>query len=180
MQNDPAQTPITGNHALDVQQATQTAVSSSSRPARRKIFISYNRGDARYLDELLIHLKPYVRSGAMEVWYDRKIEAGEAWFAEIQQAIDETKVAILFVSAGFLASDFIYDHELAPLLQAHKAGEVRLLPVIVSPLTFSDTPLAGLQAVNDPKHSLAKMKASERDELWVKLVKDLKRVLGIR
>jgi hypothetical protein len=177
MQNEPLQTPITGTDTLNVQQAEATPPSQAKR---RKVFISYNRSDSRYLDELVIHLKPYMRNGSMEVWYDKKIEAGDAWFEEIQRAIDETRIAVLLVSAGFLASDFIYEHELAPLLEAYKAKEVKLLPVVVSPCTFSDTPLSGLQGVNDPKYSLSKMKASERDELWVKLVKDLKRMLGIK
>jgi hypothetical protein len=177
MQNEPLQTPITGTNTLNVQQAEATPPSQAKR---RKVFISYNRGDSRYLDELIVHLKPYMRNGSMEVWYDKKIEFGEEWFKAIEQAIDETKIAVLFVSAGFLASDFIYDHELAPLLKAYKAKEVKLLPVVVSPCTFSDTPLSDLQSINDPKYSLSKMKASERDELWVKLVKDIKSKLGIK
>lgn len=177
MQNESPQTPVTSTSALDVQ---KTAAVLSSQANRRKVFISYNRSDSHYLDELIIHLKPYMRKGTIEVWYDKKIEAGEEWYEKIELALQEARVAVLLVDAGFLASDFIYDHELAPLLQARKDGDVTLLTVVVSPLTFSDTPLAGIQAVNDPKNPLSKMKVSERDELWVKLVKDIKRVLGVK
>jgi hypothetical protein len=180
MQNEPAQTPTTGTNALDVQQATSAAATPLSQTARRKVFISYSRSDGQYLDELITHLKPYMRSKAIEVWCDTQIKAGEKWEDLINQALEETRVAVLLVSKAFLASDFIYDRELTPLLEAARAGKVTLLTVVASPITFSDTPLVGIQAVNDPKNPLSKMKASQRDELWVKLVKDIKRVLGIK
>jgi hypothetical protein len=177
MQNEPLQTPITSTNALDIQKA---AVVPPSQANRRKVFISYSRSDGQYLKELVTHLKPYIRSKAMEVWNDTMIDPGEDWNKQIEKALAGTRVAVLLVSAEFFASDYIYDNELMPLREASDAGEVTLLTVLVSPLTFKDTPLAGLQAVNDPKDPLSKMRTSERDELWVKVVKNIKRVLEIK
>jgi hypothetical protein len=59
-----------------------------------------------------------------------------------------TKVAILLVSADFLASKFIAENELPPLLAAAQMEGAVILPVILSACPYEDTELAKFQAVN--------------------------------
>ena len=67
--------------------------------------------------------------------------------------------AVLLVSADFLASDFIADNELPPLLVAAENEGVIILPVIVSPCLFTNVPaLARFQAVNLPSKPLSALK----------------------
>ena len=44
----------------------------------KTVFISYCRVDRHYLDRLLVHIRPFERSGNVEIWADDKIEAGES------------------------------------------------------------------------------------------------------
>lgn len=150
-------------------------VSSSSM--RTKVFISYGHKDVRYLEQLVEHLTYYERNNLIEFWSDKKITAGSEWREEIKRAIDATKVAVLLISPSFLASKFIAENELPPLLDAAKKEGAIILPVIVRPSNFEDTELVNFQAVNSPSMPIAKMKSYQRDDLWAKVVRDIKKAI---
>jgi hypothetical protein len=63
-------------------------------------------------------MRPFEKKGVIDLWVDTKINVGEKWKEKIQQALDRAAIAILLISADFLASDFIIDNELPPLLKA--------------------------------------------------------------
>lgn len=115
---------------------------------REQVFISYSHDDSEWLERLWIHLKPLERGGLIKIWDDTKIRSGSKWRQEIRDAIGSAKVAILLVSASFLASDFIMDNEIPPLLAAAEDDGAVILPVIVSPCRFRQTKnLSEFQAV---------------------------------
>lgn len=136
---------------------------------RDQVFISYSHRDKRFLDQLQVFLKPMERSGTINRWDDTKLEAGQKWRDEIKKALDSAKVAVLLISANFLASDFISDDELPPLLKAAEEGGAIVLPVLISPCDLPDS-LSQFQAVNDPQRTLVDMKKGDRDRIWVKVV----------
>src|SRR5579859_972186 len=83
------------------------------------VFISYDVEDVKHLDRLQTHLKPYVREG-LQVWDNTQIQPGSLRRQEIEQALASAKVALLLVSADYLASDALVRKELTPLLSAAK------------------------------------------------------------
>ena len=142
-----------------------------------QVFISYSHEDEQYLNELLTHLRPLERAGQVSKWSDQQIQPGSPWLAEIQAALAQAEVAVLLVSPAFLASDFIDEHELGPLLQSAAAGGVKILWVPVRASNYEDTPLQRLQAVWPPKQPLANMSEAERDVAWVQVCKAIKHAL---
>jgi WD40 repeat protein len=121
--------------------------------------------DRKYLELLKVHLEPYVRSGQVEIWDDTKIQAGMDWSEAIRRALASAKVAILLISADYLASDFIALDELPPLLTAAQQEGTVILPIILKPCAFKYTELANFQTVNIPSRPLAKMPLFEREKL---------------
>jgi formylglycine-generating enzyme required for sulfatase activity len=145
---------------------------------RKKVFISYSHNDAEWLKRLQIHLKPLEREGALELWSDDKIQPGSKWREEIRAALEQAKVAVLLVSANFLASEFIVKNELPPLLAAAEEEDAVILPVIVSPCRFEKTQsLSKFQAVNSPRKTLLQMSEAEREEIFVKVADAIESVL---
>lgn len=134
------------------------------------VFISYSHADEAWLKRLRVHLTPLQREGVISFWDDSRIKPGSQWRDEIREALLQAKVAVLLISADFLASDFISTNELPPLLAAAEKRGTVILPVIVSPCRFGQTPaLAGFQAVNPPEEPLVRMRKAKRETLFVRV-----------
>lgn len=132
---------------------------------RNLVFVSYSHADALWLSRLKIHLKPLERRGAIEVWDDQRLRVGVRWRDEIKTALRRARVAVLLVSPDFLASDFIADHELPPLLRSEKDLTVIWIPV--RPSNFQATEIGNYQAALDPGRTLAEMNEAEADRALV-------------
>jgi hypothetical protein len=120
--------------------------------------ISYCHRDREFLDRLRIHLKPLEKEFKIDIWDDTRIRGGSEWGADIRAAIQSAKVAILLISADFLGSDFIMEHELPALLESKAIVDKAILPIIVRPCSYEATEgLSSLQALNSSEETLADM-----------------------
>lgn len=145
---------------------------------RDQVFISYSHEDEKHMKELLKHLKPFSRSRTITAWSDQQIASGSQWFEEIRAALAKSQAAVLLVSPDFLASDFIHEHELGPMLEEAKAGGVRILWVPLRAAAYKETPLKDYQAVSPPDKPLAGMGKADRDEAWVRICEEIKRAVN--
>jgi WD40 repeat protein len=137
------------------------------------VFISYSRKDARWLDQLMTHLKLLVREERVAAWCDRDIQAGQRWREEIDRALASARVGLFLVSPNFLASDFIMQDELPYLLKAAETRGVKLLWVLVTACLFDQTPLVGLQAAYNPTRPLAKLQGDQRNEALTAIAREI-------
>ncbi|GAC1661773.1 MAG: hypothetical protein PVS3B1_37360 [Ktedonobacteraceae bacterium] len=153
-------------------------VSEGLEDAPGSIFISYSREDKNYLKELHVHLAHYVREGAVVYWDDTKILPGSRWKNELNDALRTAKIALFLVSANFFASDFIYDHEMGPLLRASQEKGVEVLSVVLGACAFKDSELSKFQAVNAPSEPLNQMSRGKRDVVWEKVARRCRDILA--
>lgn len=159
-------------HALKL----PTAPPKARRPTRTKVFVSYSHADEKWLQMFQVHIAPLERSGIVLRWDDSKIAPGRKWREEIANAIRSAKVAVLLISAYFMASEFISENELPPLLEAAEHEGTVILPVIISPCVIGS--LADFQAVNSPSKPLVDLSRGDRDRVWVKLVEAITAALN--
>ena len=84
------------------------------------------------------------------------------------------RVAVLLITPHFLASDFIANDELPPLLKAAEEGGLTILWVAVRHSLYGETAIAAYQAANNPTRPLAALSASEQDEELVKIAQKIR------
>jgi hypothetical protein len=143
---------------------------------RSKVFISYSHLDSEYLTDIQRHFKPFLNR--IDIWDDSRIQPGQKWKEEIGNAVHNTKIAILLVSTDFLGSEFIASHELPPLLQAAEKEGAVILSIIVKPCLFEEfSEINRYQALNPPSRPVSKMDGTQREELFVNLVRQVIRIL---
>lgn len=144
--------------------------------ARNRIFISYSHKDERLFQEFLVHLKPWQDEGILDVWTDKRLQAGQEWHSEIQQGVASAAVTVLLISPDFMASDYIRKHEIPPLLQAAEAGELRLAPLYLRPSVI-DKDLSRYQGLNSPALTPAGKRKDKRDEIFASAAQKLKQII---
>jgi|GEM_PF-2335444 len=145
------------------------AVGESPALVQRKVFISYSHHDVEWLQRLRIHLVAIENDSIIDLWDDTKIAAGAQWKQEITEAINTASIAILLISADFLASDFIRENELPMLLSAAETGGLTIIPIILSPSVFMHTQLSMFQAANSPSKPLIGMSLAESEAVLSKV-----------
>lgn len=145
---------------------------------RNHILISYSRTDGKWLRRLQVHLKPLEKLGTITRWDDTCIDPGAKWKAKIREAISKARVAVLLVSADFLASDFITTNELPPLLVAAETEGAVIMPVIISPCRFEQTEiLSQFQSINSPSQPLINMAKGRQEAIFVGITEAIVRAL---
>jgi len=150
-----------------------------NKPGISTVFVSYSHVDAAYLARLRTHLKPLERAGLIDLWDDTKIRSGDKWKEIIAVALERAAVAVLLISADFLASDFIDQNELPPLLRAAEEKGTWILPLIVKPCGFArNKNLSLFQAHNDPAKPLISMSESEQESAYARLAERIEAVIG--
>lgn len=130
-----------------------------SQPAshRRHVFVSYSHADREWVRHLRTMMAPILRRTGQELslWDDSQIRPGVRWREEIETALAGARVALLLVSANFLASEFVMGVEVPSLLLAAKEDGVPILWVSLSPCLWEHTLISDYQAVLPPSEHLA-------------------------
>jgi len=139
------------------------------------IFLSYAKEDKPFKDKLLKHLSSMIRRNQIDIWDDEQIAGGQNWKEEIESKLRTAQVAILLVSADFLASDFINDFEIPILLERGKKGEVSIVPMLIRPVYFQGSELSDFKGL--PKSGKPISNWQNEDEAWISVVGDLVEII---
>jgi TIR domain len=131
------------------------AASPSTPPRAIEVFYSYAHRDEALRTELDTHLSLLQRQGIITDWHDRRITAGTVWAGAIDAHLEHAQIILLLVSADFLASNYCYDVELQRAMARHKAGEVRVIPIILRATDWQSASFAALQALPEDGRPIA-------------------------
>ncbi len=110
-------------------------------------FISYSHRDEALLNQLRPHLATLKRQGLIQTWDDRQIAGGSEWAEAIAHNLETADIILLLISADFIASDYCWGIELQRAIARHDNGSARVIPIILRPVDWDDTPFRRLQAL---------------------------------
>ncbi|MCI0470657.1 MAG: toll/interleukin-1 receptor domain-containing protein, partial [Candidatus Aminicenantes bacterium] len=135
-----------------------------------KIFISYAHEDESWKDLLKKHLAGLELDGLCDLWDDRRIETGQEWRKEIETALNSADIAVMLITAAFLASKFIRSVELPRMLERRRNEGLKVFPVIVKPCSWKRIKwLSNLQAFPKDGEPLSKMSEPDIEDNLSKL-----------
>lgn len=161
-------------------QASESGPRGATVAARSGVLIAYSHRDRDLLGELQVHLKPLQKAWMLDLWDDLRVDAGPRGAAELQRAVEATRVAVLLVSPGFLASPFVVEHGLPALLAGQEHPRAAVMCVYLRPAldVFAESrfvdPLTGasrsvritsFRGLNDPLSPLAALAQPARHEV---------------
>jgi TIR domain len=120
----------------------QSSIANSIR-----IFYCYAPEDKMLQKKLEEHLSPLQRSYHITTWSNHEIKAGSNWASEIEANLNAADIILLLVSSSFLASDLCYTLQIQQALERHEAGVSKVIPIILRPALWRETPLGKLQSL---------------------------------
>jgi hypothetical protein len=110
------------------------------------LFFSYAHEDEEMRNELEVHLSMLKRSGLVRAWHDRRITAGKDLDREVSEHLESADVILLLLSPHFLASDYCYETEAKRALELHDQGKAVVIPIILQPCDWLESPFRKLRA----------------------------------
>jgi hypothetical protein len=127
-----------------------------------EIFFSYAHEDEELMNDVRRQLVVYERNGRILKWHDRQIPPGAEWRDHVDRRLNRAQVVLLFLSPHFIESRYCYEVEGQVALSRHESGRARVIPVVLRPCSWQETPFGRLQAI--PRDALPVSTWPNRDE----------------
>ena len=139
------------------------------------VFFSYSHRDDDLRNEMEIHLSTLKRQGVIDTWHDRRIGSGKDIDAEIDTNLELADIILLLVSPYFIASDYCYNIEMKRAIERHNRGDARVIPVILHPCDWHNTPFGKLRATPSDGKPISKF--PNKHDAFLEVVKDIRGVV---
>lgn len=139
-------------------------------------FISYSHRDQGYLDMFQKHLAQVKRDGLLDAWTDHAIEAGGSFNEEIEGALIKADIFIALISPDYIGSNYCYEKEFKTAQELLDNGKIKIIPIIVEPCDWHNTPFAKLKAL--PKDGKAVAHWSNPNTAFLNVITEIRKLLS--
>lgn len=139
------------------------------------VVFSYSHADERLRNRLEVALATLKRVGGIETFHDRRITPGSDLDDGISALFERSDVILALLSPDFLASDYCYQREMGRALERHRDGTVRLIPIILRPCEWQQSPLGDLLAL--PEDGKPVSRCPDEDEAFLEISQGIRAAL---
>ena len=160
----------------------KTAVAETLKEVKKtsgkplSVFISYSKSDKEYLDSFRKYLKPLERKGAIQIWDDTKLKAGDVWEVAIENQLNTADIIVFLVSSDLINTDYVWDVEMTTAFARHERGDVHVVPVILRDCGWLDTEFSKFNALPDKGRPVSTFRT--QDDAWLLVYEKLKGLIG--
>jgi hypothetical protein len=116
-------------------------------------------------------MSPWVRRNIVQLWHDGRNLPGADWDRNIDEHLDSADIVVLLVTPDFLDSDFCCEKEMRRALERMEQKKAQVVPVIVRPCSWKETPLAAIEVI--PDKALPVTLWQDRDLAWKNVAESL-------
>jgi WD40 repeat protein len=168
--------PLSTTETLKSNRDNGVEIGNITMDKKPKIFCCYAHEDHPLLLKLRKHLAALEREGLITVWHDADISAGTKWEEEINKHLDTANIVLLLVSPDFIASEYCYSKEMKRAMERHKQGKTLVIPLILRPVAWLETPFGQLQAL--PVDAKPITEWPNHDRAFTSVIKGIRKVIA--
>lgn len=154
---------------------TVGAVSAEHRPI--SLFSIYAPEDASLHEQFEKHLISLKRRGVISLWSVDKPLAGADRNVAIESNLNTAHIILLWLSADFLASEHCHN-VMMRALQKRKEDNVCVIPILLRPVDWEDSPISVLQAL--PTNGKPVTNWRNRDDAYLLITKEIRKIIVAR
>lgn len=140
------------------------------------VFISCADEERELLLELEKHLTVLERCCLIVPGSLHDVLPGDRWESSLREKLDSADLLLLMLSPSFLASAR-HNEEIRHAVARHRAGQAVVVPILVRPCLWPETPLGELTPL--PRQLRAVTQHEDRDAVWVEIAGELRRLLPV-
>jgi len=118
------------------------------------VYLSYTHKDS----ERVVPIAKELRKLGLSVWLDQEVSASAHWMEEIERALHESPVLVLFLSQSYLASPWA-NVEFGVALSRAQSDAARMVPALLEDVDLP--PLLRSQMYIDARYSSAAVVAGK-------------------
>jgi Effector-associated domain 11/TIR domain len=148
---------------------------STKKGKALSVFISYSKKDIELKEELITHLASLRRRNIVSNWDDRHLIGGESWDEAIKVKMREADIILFLVSANFIATDYIWNHEIPIAEEQRQKGKARVIPIILKACNWTQLDFAKQLAL--PSKGVPITSFLDRDAAWLEVIESIEKVI---
>ena len=145
-----------------------------------EVFCSCAPSEQKYLEELVLRLRPLADRQLIQLWESSFILPGDDWATEHNKHLNSAQVILFLISPSFLTSS-LHTQEVQVALNLREQQKAYIIPILLRHVNLEDTPLGELTPLPSPGNPILSSKNLNRhDEIMFQVTEGIIRTIKLR